>query len=762
MASITRKTSTLIGILCVAYFASGAVGLLDEVIFFKYLSLTFGATAYASSAVLVAFMAGLAGGAALAARFDAKVNRPLRLYGQLEIAVGVACALAPWLFAGVTRAYLSVAAGSSSMVVLQLARGGLAAAVVLLPTLAMGATLPLVARVAGRHVTLLYGMNTAGGAFGSLLATYVVVPGIGLAASLRSGACVSVTVGLAAMALARALPPVAPAAPASTTTEPMGAPGASRDLLVASAASGLLVFACEVVFVHLLALVDGTSVYVFGLVLAVFLVALSLGTPASRLLARRFGDGAVAVSLALSGFALAASLLVWDRLPSVFVAAGPYVSAWPAREAVRGAVAALAIGVPATCMGTTFPLVLAAVSARDDRGAQTGRLTAANTVASMVGSIAGGFLLLPWLGSQRALVAVALGYGACALLVRGKVAPARARAPLVLVAAACAAGWLSPRWDLAQLTSGANVYFAPQPEQGPVVWMDEDVHGGVVTVTKRGDLYTMWTNGKYQGDTGPQMSAQRAFADIPAMFVPRFGHALVIGMGTGTTLGATAAYPFESIDLAELSPGILAAAGQYFRSVNDGVLDRPQVHVHQQDGRNMLLVGSQRYDLITVELTSIWFAGAANLYNREFYVTAAQRLTDGGVLSQWIQLHHTTPREIASQMATARTIFPHAAFFIRGDQGMLLVSRASLSARPRRDGDLDDLVLAEDSLDAFVDGVCAQVGTSRDGLISTDDNLRLEYATPRNNVPGLPTIGETSAFLRQWRPSSVADRVVAR
>ncbi len=91
------------------------MGLLDEVIFFKYLSLTFGATAYASSAVLVAFMAGLAGGAALAARFDAKVNRPLRLYGQLEIAVGVACALAPWLFAGVTRAYLSVAAGSSSM-----------------------------------------------------------------------------------------------------------------------------------------------------------------------------------------------------------------------------------------------------------------------------------------------------------------------------------------------------------------------------------------------------------------------------------------------------------------------------------------------------------------------------------------------------------------------------------------------------------------------------------------------------------------------
>jgi len=258
------------------------------------------------------------------------------------------------------------------------------------------------------------------------------------------------------------------------------------------------------------------------------------------------------------------------------------------------------------------------------------------------------------------------------------------------------------------------------------------------------------------------MAAQHGFADVPAMFVPRFGRALVVGLGTGTTLAATAGYPFERIDLAELSPGILKAAGRFFRSVNGGVLDEPRLHVSQEDGRNMLLVGEGRYDLVTIELTSIWFAGAANLYNREFYATAAARLTEGGVLSQWIQLHHTTLREIAGQMATARAVFPHAAFFIRGDQGMLVTSLAPLSAHPRQAGDLDDLVLAEESLDDFVDSVCAQVGTSRAGIISTDDNLRLEYATPRNNVPGLPSIMETSAMLRRWRRPEVADRVVAR
>ena len=115
----TAPATPILACLVCAYFASGAVGLLDEVIFFKYLSLTFGATAYASSAVLVAFMGGLAGGAALAALLDARVDRPLRLYGVLEIAVGLACAVSPWLFAAVARAYLVAAAGSSSLLVLQ-------------------------------------------------------------------------------------------------------------------------------------------------------------------------------------------------------------------------------------------------------------------------------------------------------------------------------------------------------------------------------------------------------------------------------------------------------------------------------------------------------------------------------------------------------------------------------------------------------------------------------------------------------------------
>ncbi|HEY8087810.1 MAG TPA: fused MFS/spermidine synthase, partial [Polyangiaceae bacterium] len=612
----------VVRLLVLLYFASGAVGLVDEVIFFKYLSLTFGATAHASSAVLVSFMGGLAIGASIAARLDRRVERPLTVYGALEIVVGIACAVSPWLFAGVGHLYASMATGTPSLAGLELLRGGLAAGVVLLPTTAMGATLPLVARVAGAieggegHVTALYGANTAGGALGSLLGGYAIIPSLGLAVSLRAGAAVSIGVGVAAIVLSRRLARTAPA--------PAAAPGTGhmpRGVIVAAAASGLLVFASEVVFVHLLALIDGTSVYVFGLVLAVFLVALSAGAAASRALARKAGQDALAASLALSGLALAATLPVWDRLPGVFVLANPWAREWAQRELVRGLVAAMAIGLPATCMGMTFPLVLAALAPREDRGAQTGRATAINTVASIAGSLAGGFLLLPILGSQRALAVIAVGYVVAALAVsttgRRWIAGLAAAAALIVA--------IVPRWDLARIASGTNIYFDRQPEQGEVVWIDEDVHGGVVTVTRRRGITTLWTNGKYQGDTGWQMAPQRGFADVPAMFAPRFDRALVVGLGTGVTLHETATYPFTRIDLAELSPGIVKAARQFFGEVNGGVLDDPRVRIRLEDGRNLLAVDTGRYDLITVELTSIWFAGAANLYNREFYETAAKR-----------------------------------------------------------------------------------------------------------------------------------------
>ncbi len=765
------------------FLVSGATGLLYEVAFSKLLAYVFGATAYAVSTVLAAFMAGLALGAHFGGRHAARLRRPLLAYGALEAAVGVVCAISPLLFEALTSAYVTVArAAPDSLAALTAARAALTALVVVIPTVAMGATLPILSRlVAGaasdhapRRLAALYAINTAGGALGAVASAYAVLPTLGVRGTLHAAALANLTIGAVAAAAAlrgpepaagSASPPAPVPAPASdpgsaSAPAPVAdsgsasapAPEDPRFLLALAAASGFLVFAAEVVETHLLALLIGNSAYAFGLMLAVFLVCLAAGAARAPRLARRHGPGALWRGLAASALALAATLPLWDQLPRLFAFAGKHVHSWAGREACRALAALAILALPTLWMGTTFPLLLQRIASRADVAARVGRLTAANTLGTIAGSIATGYLVLPALGSQRALGAVAAAFALASVLAArasGRAdAPDRARAVAVAAAAAVLAFAL-PAWDMARLTSGANVYFAMGPRPERIDFVREDVHGGVTTVAHLASVTTMYTNGKFQGDDGPEMTAQRRFAHFPSLFVRDPRRALVIGLGTGTTLGTIAAYPYDRIDLAEISPSIVDASRRFFSGPSLGALDDPRVRLSLNDGRNELLVAKDPYDLITIELTSVWFAGASSLYSREFYALARSRLTEGGVLQQWVQLHHIRPRELAAVIRTMRAVFPHVALFVGGAQGILVAGAhpliaseahlAALEARPalratlagKRLVDLlDELVASGPDLDRLVADIAKDAGP----IESTDDNLYLEYATPKGNV----------------------------
>ena len=556
------------------YFLSGLTGLVYEVTFSKYLSYVFGVTAYASSAVLVAFMGGLSAGAVLVARWDARIERRFFFYGAAEILVGCFCALSPWLFRAIGETYVDLARSlPRSLPALVVLRWLIATSIVFVPAAGMGATLPLLApAVSGRNderwVSRLYALNILGGAGGSLLAAYLIIPGLGLAATMRSAAVVNFAIGAAAIALGRrerggaeppALTPGIPAAPLPTAQE--AAPyhhdettrRASRFVLAIG--SGFLVFAAEVVYVHMLALVIGTSVYAFGLMLAIFLVCLGVGAAVAPTLSARTGFAAP-ITAATALLALAATTPLWDRLPLLFDAMAPFATTWAVREMCRGLVAFIALAGPAMTMGTLFPIVLREIADRPDVGAEVGKLTALNTIGSIGGSVCGGFLLLPRLGSQTSMLVIGGGYAGLALATAWMRAGGVARPPKherAIVVGACLASLAlavaMPRWDLARLTSGANVYFGVGPLPDRIEMAREDVHGGVTTVARTGDVLTLYTNGKFQGDNGPELHAQRALAHIPCLLAERHRRAFLIGLGTGTTAGTLAAYPFERIEV---------------------------------------------------------------------------------------------------------------------------------------------------------------------------------------------------------------------
>jgi spermidine synthase len=789
-----RRVSRRFPLVAALFLVSGATGLLYEVAFSKLLAYVFGATAYAVSTVLAAFMGGLALGAHFGGRNAARVVRPLMVYGVLEVVVGAVCVASPAALSWLTLAYVALARSApGSLPTITAARAVLTALVVVVPTVAMGATLPLLARVvagarggdpgaSGRRLAGLYAINTAGGAAGALASAYFILPALGIHGTMRAAALANVIIGMIAFLAGRAAPPEALVEPPTSTPvvaaeqaahPPAEIPPAEDRLFLALAlASGSLVFAAEVIETHLLALLIGNSAYAFGLMLAVFLVCLAVGAARAPAFARRHGASALSRGLRITALSIAVTLPLWAELPRVFTFAGKHIASFGGRELCR-AVAALGILVlPTFWMGSTFPLLLERIAARPDVAAKVGRLTMVNTLGTIAGSILTGYFILPELGSQGALAAVAAAF-AVASLASARAAPLAPseRTHAWITAAVVALTLFMPRWDMARLTSGANVYFAAGPPPDRIDFVREDVHGGVTTVTRRGSLTTLYTNGKFQGDDGPEMPAQRRFAHFPSLFVDREERALVIGLGTGTTLGTIATYPWRRINVAEISPSIVEASRRFFAGPSLFALDDPRVSLELNDGRNLLLVAAEPYDLITIELTSVWFAGAASLYSHEFYELCRSRLSEGGVLQQWVQLHHIRRRELATIIRTLRGVFPHVALFVGGAQGILVArslplvaSQARLDALEQRPALRDtlngqrlkdlvrEIVASGEELDRFV--------AETDGAItSTDDNLYLEYATPKGNVLNYDaSLAETLALLERYRSPDVERR----
>jgi hypothetical protein len=248
------------------------------------------------------------------------------------------------------------------------------------------------------------------------------------------------------------------------------------------------------------------------------------------------------------------------------------------------------------------------------------------------------------------------------------------------------------------------------------------------------------------------MRAQIGFALAPLLHTQHRNHALVIGYGTGTSSRVLHDAGFKQLDVVDLSADIVHMANKHFPKINGRVTERPGVNTYITDGRNFLLLQDRQYDLIGMEISSIWFAGAASLYNREFYGLAKRRLRPHGVLQQWMQLHHISPFDVTRILASVRSEFRYVWLHLIGRQGIIVASddpstrpTAGNAALLRKTPSLDSVlaILGADPatllggllLDpAGTDRLLSSFGLPEKYWVSTDDNLRLEYDTPKGNA----------------------------
>jgi hypothetical protein len=330
------------------------------------------------------------------------------------------------------------------------------------------------------------------------------------------------------------------------------------------------------------------------------------------------------------------------------------LDAWWKALAIQGLQASLVL-LPATLlMGLSFPVAVR-LYARSVRSVSldVGILYAANTVGAIAGSLAAGFLLLPRLGlvgSFRLLIAINALAGLAVLLT----SPELGRG--LRTSAALAALGLPALLSAAIPPDVFRSAFAGNRE---LLFYRDGVSDTVMVKARGAELGSrklVFSDGR--GAAGTFTNADnRVSGHLPLLLHGHAAEVLSIGFGVGNTLAAIAAHPeVERIDVAELSPNVIAAAS-WFPS-NDRVYEDPRLRIFVQDGRNFLLGLRRRYDVIQLEPPEIHTAAVVYLYTREFYELAKRRLKPGGLVCQWANVRMMPLREQKMLIRTFLEVFP--------------------------------------------------------------------------------------------------------
>ncbi len=770
---------------------SGFCALVYQVAWLRALRMIFGGSTAASAAVLAIFMLGLGVGGIILGRKAARVASPLRMYGLLELAIALLAAASPLLVLAARSAYLGLGGssvlGSGGSTVMQLL---LALLVLGAPTFLMGGTLPAAVRAvershdkARRRMGLLYAANTLGAVAGATWANFVALEAFGTRASLWTAAALNVVVALIAIALAKrpaadpepepaAAPDEAPAA----SPDPASAPAPAKLVLVAAGLVGFAFLLMELVWYRMLAPLLGGSTYSFGLILAVALLGIGLGG-----LAYGFGPRPKRPTLFLFSItcAIEAALLVLpfalgDQLVMFAILLRPIGEVgFPALVGSWALLCGIVVFPAALVSGYQFPLLVALLgSGREGVGRQVGLAYAWNTAGAIIGSLAGGFGLLPLLTAPRCWQLVA---GVLVVLALVALVPARRQLPvgrrstrhwalaamgpvgvslvavLLLSAPGPSAAWRHTPVGAGRMkpelsSANARTDWLHGVRRG-IAWEAEGVESSIAL--ERSSGYALLVHGKSDGHAILDAPTTVMLGLIPALAHPEPKRAMVIGLGTGTTAGWLAALPeMEHVDAVELEGTVLEAA-RSCDMVNLGVMDHPRVTHIVNDAREVLQTSPDRYDLVSSEPSNPYRAGVGSLFTREFYEAVSERLTERGVLAQWVQGYEIDAGTFRTVVATLNEVYPHVEVWETGYNTDLLL----LASKQPLVWDLDNLegrlatepyatallriwgvAGAPGLFSGFVANAdqVSELAAAENGRLNTDDRTLIEFDFARN------------------------------
>lgn len=663
-----------------AVTCSGLAALGYEICWSRALVVPLGNSTDATTLVLATFMLGMAGGAWLAGGWSERIRSSLLLYATAEFALGLFALAAPALLGSLSHvpaALLSIPLRTPAAV-----------AILLLPCLVMGASLPLLVRAlttsgvpVKARISILYATNTLGAAVGACATGFWGIAAYGVTRCSMLLACGSFAAALLAVIANRRGSPgdserpfsVGDSYPSVSRVQSMRRPAPAVRAFALSAAfvGGLVMLASEVVWARMLTFVFGHDTYAFSALLVAVLCGLALGGFAHRGLSAFDQTRVAGALLAALGGCLALSfwwastlVIAHGRDPFSLGTVGTLsTSVW--LELYRElSYAPILVFVPSLLSGALYPAACSLYAgSAPDTGRKVGVVGLVNGVGAAVGTVAVALGAISAVGIQG--------------VVRGLASFAAATALMVLATEHRRAPWLPRAWTIAPvlLTAGILVWLPralPQrvllsvvgPKHQKLLHYEEARTATVAVIENQ-------INGERQllinavNEVTTRLVHDQSFkllGHLGPLLHPQPRTAVMICLGAGLSAGAALTHPLTRLDVVDLSSAVPHAA-LHFVTENNGVLDDRRLHLHIEDGRQFLLNSAQSYDLAIVDSTHPKSVDSWILYTREFYLLVHDRLARGGILVQWLPLHGLSEREFKLIVRTFIRVFEHSSLW---------------------------------------------------------------------------------------------------
>ena len=753
---------------CLLFFFSGFAALIYELLWFRQLGFIFGNTIYAATTVLTAYMAGLAGGAWWIGKRAHKIRNPVRWFGFLEISIGVYALVMPLLFLATRYGYRWVYQNiSESLLILTPVRFGLSMLVMLVPTMLMGATLPVLAQGLTRKkdsfafkLSWLYGINTLGAVTGLTVSGFLLIPNLGLTRTNWVGVAANLTIGGLAWWIGSRVE--SDESSDSTPVTIGDSLPVARSLLWASCLSGFLALASEVVWFRALILIFGSTTYSFCVMLSVFLTGIALGSLFLGWLSDRIRSLELAMSivfLGIGGWTILSMYQFNGKADVLLNYLLKHSFAWSSMIQAKMWITLSLLCVPTLLFGMAFAVVAKAVrDIGESSGSAVATVYTVNTVGAVLGSLAGGFLLLPALGIEKSLymLGVMALCGTVVLAFRAHVATSLRWMPILFAALIFGGSFLFPP-VLSKKLLASGPYFSPwQYIQNGQIRFWERIEGdhlllfregltSTVSVTKTQDgVYFFSSDGKVEADSGERsMALQRLQGHLPMLFHPNPASVVNIGLGAGVTFGSLGCYPLEYLEVVEIEPNVKEVA-RVWGHRNHDILDNPQAKVTINDGRNHLFCSTRKYDVITSDPFEPVHSGAGHLYTVDHFRQAKSCLAEGGIMGQYLPLYEMSRADFFSIMRSFAEVFPNSSLFFTGTDTIMLGFKDKMNFSAERMRAKFQIPAARDSLaeigitephmilGMFVADLSTLLHREGVGLLNTDDLPIIEYRTPKS------------------------------